>query len=107
MQTNNAGLLWLDDAHQVSIHELIEHSGLNTDDIYELVDSGVLHPINVADTPWTFSAACVVTVRRATRLRNELELDPHALALALSLMDQIRALESELSILRAQRVTYR
>lgn len=107
MQTNTAGMLWLDDSQQVSLHELIELSGLNTDDIYELVDSGALRPISLADTPWTFTAECIVTVRRATRLRDELELDPHALALALSLLDQIRTLESEVSRLRAQQVTYR
>ncbi|MCA3064823.1 MAG: hypothetical protein ING61_15365, partial [Rhodocyclaceae bacterium] len=45
---------------------------------------------------------CVVTVRRATRLRDELELDPHAVAVALSLFEQIRQLELEVARLQAQ-----
>jgi hypothetical protein len=41
-------------------------------------------------------------MRRACRLRTDLELDLHAVALALTLIEQINRLETELAQLRAQ-----
>ena len=98
---------WLDRSQSVSIDDLAELSGLTEDEIRELVDGGALVPSNLQEVPWTFSADCVVTVRKAGRLRDDLELDTHALALALTLLEQIRALEAELSRLRAQQPTFR
>ncbi|MCA2998498.1 MAG: hypothetical protein ING75_07840 [Rhodocyclaceae bacterium] len=102
MQTDPSGIVWLSDSQQVSLHDLVELSGLKADEIGELVESGALEPIDSSHVPWTFSAECVVTVRRATRLRDELELDPHAVAVALSLLKQIRQLELEVARLQAQ-----
>jgi chaperone modulatory protein CbpM len=102
MQTDPAGIVWLNESQHVSIHDLVELSGLNADEIKELVENGALQPTDLGDEPWTFSADCVVTVRRATRLRNELELDPHAVAVALSLLERIRQLELEVARLQAQ-----
>jgi hypothetical protein len=44
----------------------------------------------------------VVTARAAQRLRASFDLDPNALSLALSLLERIRTLETELRALRAQ-----
>jgi chaperone modulatory protein CbpM len=41
-------------------------------------------------------------VRTARRLRQDLELDPHGVALLLPLLERIRALEDELRDLRAR-----
>ena len=106
MQTEFDDALWLDHSQSVSISDLVDLSGLSENEINELVDSGALAPVN-ATIPWSFSAACVVTVRTASRLRNELELDSHALVLALTLLQQIRALETELVQLRAQMPLFR
>ena len=103
MQVETHDSLWLDRSQVVSIHELVNVSGLSEEDVYELVDGGALVPINADAGAWTFSADCVVTVRKASRLRDDLELDPHAMVLTLTLLEQIRSLESELSQLRAQR----
>ena len=97
------GALWLDRSQTVSISELVELSGLNEIEVCELVEFGVLAPINPEEIQWSFTADCAVIVRKAGRLRDELELDTHAMALALMLLEQIRGLEAELSLLRAQR----
>ncbi|MEO8103083.1 MAG: chaperone modulator CbpM [Betaproteobacteria bacterium] len=102
MQTERRDVLWLNGSETISITELAGVAGLSEADVRELVDSGVIMPMNPADLSWTFSADCAVTVRKASRLRHDLELDSHALALALALLEQIRALESELSQMRAQ-----
>ena len=101
MQTDIHNVLWLDRSLLVSIDDLVGLSGLSESDVRELVDAGALLPVNAHEQPWTFGADCVVTVRKASRLREDLELDMHALALALTLLEQIRALEAELSQLRA------
>lgn len=94
--------LWLDHSRCVTLGVLADSSGLSEVEVSELVELGVLAPADPAVQPWSFSAECVVTVRTATRLRSELELDPHALALALSLLARIGLLERELAGLRAQ-----
>lgn len=103
MQVENYNVLWLDQSQFISIDELVDVSGLRESEVIELVDIGALVPVNYQAIPWTFSADCVLTVRKANRLRNDLELDTHAVALALTLLEQIRSLEAELSQLRAQR----
>jgi hypothetical protein len=41
-------------------------------------------------------------VRSACRLRADFELEPHGVALAISLLDRIRELEREIASLRAK-----
>jgi chaperone modulatory protein CbpM len=103
MQNDSHNTFWLDASQQVSIHDLVNLSGLSENEILQLIDAGTLIPSDPSDAAWTFSAECVATVRKAARLRDDLELDPHALALTLTLLEQIRALETELARLRAQR----
>jgi chaperone modulatory protein CbpM len=102
MQVELHNVVWLDSSQHVSVQELVDLSGLAEDEVIELVAAGALEPRNYKETPWTFSGECVVTVRRASRLRDDLELDHHALALALALLEQIRALEARVANLQAQ-----
>ena len=107
MQTNASHATWLDDSQRVTIDDLMAMSGLSEVDVVELIDAGALTPTDTQAATWTFSAECVVTVRKASRLRQDMELDIHALALALKLLEQIRLLEAELSQLRAQQPAFR
>ena len=102
MQVNVSDALWLDCSQLVTIDDLVDLSGLTTGEVLELVDVGALAPVDPREAEWAFSADCVVTVRRAVRLRKDLELDVHALALALRLLEQIQALEAEIARLRAR-----
>lgn len=95
-------VLWLDEFETVSIAELAGLSGLTEPDVRELVEYGALAPANPQEAQWTFSAHCVVTLRRACRLRADLELDLHAVAVALTLIEQINQLENEVAQLRAR-----
>ena len=102
MNAERADALWLDERHEVSFSELAESSGLSDAELRELVDYGALVPTNLRSVHWTFSGDCVVAVRTACRLRNDFELDPHALALTLKFVVRIRELEAQLRDLRAQ-----
>ncbi|MEO8384197.1 MAG: chaperone modulator CbpM, partial [Betaproteobacteria bacterium] len=70
------------------------------------VELGALAPLDTSQIPWRFRADCVITVRKACRLRDDLELDTHALALALTLLEQIQTLEAEVTNLRARQPTF-
>jgi len=102
MKPEQADAVWLDVRQEFSIAELVQCSGLSEAELRELVDYGVLAPIDPQRSEWTFGGDIVVTMQIAGRLRVDLELDPHALALALKLIGRIRELEAQLRDLKAQ-----
>lgn len=102
MKPEQADAVWLDARHEFSFAELVQISGLSEAELRELVDYGVLMPTDPQGAEWTFGGDIVVTVQAAGRLRDDLELDAQALALALTLINRIRDLEAQLRNLRAQ-----
>jgi chaperone modulatory protein CbpM len=102
MKPEQADAVWLDAHHEFSLAELVQFSGLSEAELRELVDYGVLTPADPQSTEWAFGGDIIVTMRAAGRLRDDLELDAQALALALTLIGRIRDLESQVRTLRAQ-----
>ena len=102
MQTETYDVLWLDRAQRISLADLTALSGVSEIDVHELIELGALAPVDHQEIPWAFSAECVITLRKANRLRTDLELDAHGVALALTLLEQIQSLEAELAQLRAR-----
>ena len=102
MQLEQIEAVWLDAHHEYTLAELEHCSGLSQAELRELVDYGVLAPTDPQGAEWTFTGDIVVTVQAAGRLRDDLELDPQALALALTLIDRIRELEAQVRSLQAQ-----
>jgi len=94
--------MWIEDSSAISIAELAEQSGLDEANLRDLVDYGALSPVDPTAASWTFSAECVVTARTACRLLNDFELEPNGLAVALTLLERIRALENEVRRLHAE-----
>jgi hypothetical protein len=66
-----------------------------------------LQPISCDESPWMFIAKCVMMIRRASRLKRDLRLDTHALALAMTLSSQISSVEDQLVTLCASHPEYR
>ena len=95
-------VMWLHSHAQVTIVELAECSGLPEPVLRELVEYGALEPADPQAREWVFGGDCVVRVRTAARLRNDLELETPALALVLALLDEIHRQEGELRRLGAQ-----
>ena len=102
MRHESAEPVWLNDDHVLSVTELAEMSGLSEAELLELVDYGAVTPIDPESSPWMFTGRCLLTVRTACRLRISFDLEPHGVALIVSLLERIHGLESQLNSLRAQ-----
>ena len=95
-------VFWLHEHHALSVDQLAEFSGLSEADVNELVDYGAIAPIDTAAPQRSFEAPCIVAARTACRLRDDFDLNMHGVALALTLLDRVRDLETQLSDLRAR-----
>ena len=93
---------WLHEHYELSVEELCELSGLSEAELRELVDYGVLAPTDPRARRWSFGADRLTVARSAHRLRRDLELDPHGVALMVTLLERVRELEEELRALRAR-----
>ena len=95
-------IFWLHEHHALSVNELAELSGLSEAEINELVDYGAITPIDTDAHPQIFAARCIVPARTARRLRDDFDLNTHGVALALTLLDRVHDLETQLGDLRAR-----
>lgn len=102
MEAKSDEAVWLTDDSEFSFAELAALSGLSEAELRELVDYGAIAPVNPDSPQWIFKGRCLVTVRAAFRLRTSFELEPHGVALVVSLLDRIHGLEAELGDLRAR-----
>ena len=102
MQIKPVEAVWLAEDNEFSFPELVELSGLSEAELHELVDYGAITPVDPDSPQWVFKGRCLITVRAAYRLRASFDLDPHGIALVVSLLDRIHGLEEELGSLRAQ-----
>lgn len=102
MKVELTEVFWLDKQQVLSLPELAELSSLSEVELHELVEYGVIVPVDPGTVPLTFLTDCVVTARAACRLRTDFELDAPGLALALTLLGRIRDLEAQLRDLGAQ-----
>lgn len=94
--------LTMDEQGTISYSELVAASGVAEDALRELVRYGALAPLDPAASAWTFSAQALVVARKVQRLSNDFELDTHAVAVVLSYLERIEALEAQLRELRAR-----
>lgn len=102
MNADIAEALRLDERDALSLAQLAELAGMPESVVRELVEYGALAPAEPAAATWTFSSYHVVAARRAYRLREDFDLDAHAVSVLLGFVERIERLESELRALRAQ-----
>ena len=101
MTIERTEVLWIESRSDYSIDEVANLSGLPTDLLDELNACGVL-PATQVRTTVRFEAESVVLARAASRLREHFELNGEGLAVAVSLLRRVRALETELLETRAR-----
>jgi chaperone modulatory protein CbpM len=82
-----------------NLTQLSRACGADDAEIMALVDEGVV--ASIAPTDLIFNSHALWRARTALRLLHDLELNAHAAALVLDLLDEIDQLRSELTHLRA------
>lgn len=94
--------VWLNDTDLCSLEELAEFSGLSAEELADLVEVGAIEPDDRQAPRYLFRSHTIVIARTARRLRDDFELNPHGLAVALNLMQRIYALEAKLAAIHAK-----
>ncbi|MGB5239861.1 MAG: chaperone modulator CbpM [Prochlorococcaceae cyanobacterium] len=88
-------LIPVDSDSLVESAELLAASGLAHDELVELVEFG-LFEIRESATGWCFQSRAVHQARRMVKLRDSFGLNPPGMALALTYLEKIEALEHRL-----------
>jgi chaperone modulatory protein CbpM len=102
MNVNVEEWVWLNDEGICPAQYLIEVSGLSREELDDLIDNGIIVPVDDKTQPGAFRMQHVVTATVARRLRDDFELDRHGVALAMTLLRRIDELQAELSTARAR-----
>jgi chaperone modulatory protein CbpM len=85
----------------VALEELLAASGLVHEEVSELVPFGVFR-CHGQVPQWTFHSRTLILARRAARLRDDFGLNAPGMALALTDLERIEALEGRLRALESQ-----
>jgi chaperone modulatory protein CbpM len=86
----------LDEAMEVTLADLTRVCRVHAEWVMELVEEGVLEPVQPGGPQWRFAATSVVRVQKAQRLQRDLGVNLPGIALALELLDRIETLEARL-----------
>jgi chaperone modulatory protein CbpM len=82
----------LDEELTLSIDEVCEVCGIEESLVVEMVREGVAEPLDEAAARWSFSGVAVTRLKTARRLQRDLHVNLAGAALALELLEEIRAL---------------
>lgn len=75
---------------------------LATETVITIVDYGIVQPRGERPEEWLFEPGMLDTLHRASHLRQDLELDWAAIALALDLIEEVEVLRNDNRRLRQQ-----
>ena len=102
MNIQSSESVWLNGNAVCRIDHLIEVSGLSIEEVEDLIENELIAPTDQTTQPRSFALHYVLTVKTARRLRDDFQLDRHALVLALTLLQRISALENDLNAMQAK-----
>jgi chaperone modulatory protein CbpM len=101
MESKVLDAVWLNESGSCTLIHLAEVSGLDSAELQMLIDSGTLKPLAETGSGPAFATGAMQAARTARRLRDDFELNPGGLALAMRLLERVEVLERELERLRA------
>lgn len=87
----------LDDELELSLDEFCEACSGTTRWVIELVEEGVIQPVDESAGDWRFTGTSLSRAVVAMRLRRDLDVNTPGIALALDLIEEIRELRQRLS----------
>lgn len=80
----------------ISLNELCQLENIESDIIFEIVEYGIVKPIEESETEdWEFETSSVYWIKKAVQLYRDLEIDWLAVALLIDLMQQRDSLQKE------------
>ena len=98
MSIEHTEFLWVDTDHAISADELLEITGLASNELEHLVQCGALMPENPEAQTWYFQSHWITSIQTLVRLKRDFELEPNSYALTLVFLERIRKLEAELKL---------
>lgn len=84
----------LDRRVRITFEELCRACGASRELVIEMVQEGVIEPLEGSREDWRFHGESLVRARRAIRLVRDLRLNWPGAALALDLLDEIERIKS-------------
>jgi len=86
----------LEDEMVLTLAELSRASHLTAERLEELVDFGVIEPLETGSGNWRFAGASLQRVRCVQRLKQDLGVNTAGAALALDLLEEVQQLRHRL-----------
>lgn len=93
----------LEEDIELTLGELCRTCHVEADFVVELVQEGVIDPLEPGATRWIFAGHNLVRLRRAVNLHRDLGINLAGIALALDLLEESDRLRMELARWRSQR----
>jgi len=86
----------------VSLSTLCRRCSLPSEQVIGMVDQGIIEPLEpqVSSTYWQFSGDSIIRVQEAIRLQRDLGINLPGTALALELLDEVKALRQQVGFLQ-------
>lgn len=94
--TQDQDTVWVEDRIEFTLIELSTICRVDATQLVALVEEGVLEVRGSEPTCWRFDGKNLGRARAALRLARDFELSPAGTALALDLLEQIKALRAQL-----------
>ena len=83
---------------EFTLSQLCHACGVESEEVVELVEEGVLEPIGTNRNRWRFSGISLQRARRALRLQRDLGVNVAGAALVLDLIEELDRLRAELKL---------
>ncbi len=100
MKVTTEDLEILESSCRFTLREVCQRTGVSAEFVLELVDLGILEPMESASGRQDFDPGALLRLRCAQRLSHDLEVNLPGIAVSLDLMDEIRELRREVGYLR-------
>lgn len=78
----------------LSLNELARYTGLRSQRLLDMVNAGILEPLETPHGDWRFAQEAIQRVRVSVRLQRDLGVNLAGAALALDLLQEVRRLRA-------------
>ncbi len=95
----------LEDEVELTLAELCRACRLRAEQLFELVDEGIIEPVGREPGRWRFGGTSLRRARVALTLQRDLGVNCAGAALALDLLEEMEALRARLRALGEQRLS--